>query len=641
MSASPPLPLPPHTLPRSRHPQNDQNAPWIPTPQLLSEYPFLRHIRSCNSIKHLKQIHAQSIASGAIHDNFVASRILSFAALSPNGSLPYARHLFDQIPKPDAFIANTLIRGYTSGPCPIDALLFYIHILESSLRLDAHAIPLLLKACSEIPSLPLGRAIHSHVFKFGWGSHIPLLNYLVYMYSSCGSIDSAELIFSRMTEFDDASWNIMVGGYLKCGLFEAARRLFDETLERDVVSWSVMINGYVQSSFFKEALELFRKMLVEKVEPNESVLVNVLSACAHLGAMEQGKWIEGYVTKKNVGVTVRLGTALVDMYSKCGCVERALEVFNEMKEKNVLAWSAMIGGLAINGHGEDALRLFSQMEMHGVRANNVTFVGVLNACSHSRLVDEGSIYFDSMTKVYGLKPNIQHYCCMVDLYGRAGLLDRAQEVIKSMPMEPNSAVWGALANACRIHGNAQLGERVGKQLLELEPDHSGRYVLLSNIYAAEGKWSDVAVLRREMKERGVSKTPGCSFIDLKGTIHEFIAGDNSHPQSQEIYAKLEDISKELKLAGHTPNTSAVLLDMDEEEKQTALYHHSEKLAIAFGLINSDPGATIRITKNLRVCEDCHAATKMISRIYKHEIVVRDRIRFHHFKDGSCSCMDFW
>ncbi|XP_058099833.1 pentatricopeptide repeat-containing protein At5g66520-like [Magnolia sinica] len=331
-------------------------------------------------------------------------------------------------------------------------------------------------------------------------------------------------------------------------------------------------------------------MLVEKVEPNESVLVNVLSACAHLGAMEQGKWIEGYVTKKNVGVTVRLGTALVDMYSKCGCVERALEVFNEMKEKNVRAWSTMIGGLAINGHGEDALCLFSQMEMHGVRPNNVMFVGVLNACSHSRLVDEGSIYFDSMTK----------------------------------------DSW-----------ECPIGRASRKQLLELEPDHSGRYVLLSNIDAAEGKWGDVAVLRREMKERGVSKMPGCSFIDLRGTIHEFIAGDNSHQQSQEIYAKLEDISKELKLEGHTPNTSAVLLDMDEEEKQTALYHHSEKLAIAFGLINSDPGVTIRITKNLRVCEDCHAAAKMISRIYKCKIVVRDRIRFHHFEDGSCSCMDFW
>ncbi|KAF5188024.1 Pentatricopeptide repeat [Thalictrum thalictroides] len=632
----------PLLLPQNSSPKQKQNYPWIPTPKLLSKYPLLEQLSSCNSMKQLCQIHAQTITTGIFRDNFVASRILSFAALSPSGSIPYAHFLFSSICQPDVFTANTLIRAYAFSFNPIDAILFYIYILEySNIKPDVHTIPLLLKACSEVPSVPLGKAIHCHMFKLGWSSVVSILNFLVQMYASCGLIDSAKLVFDKMIEYDDASWNIMIGGYLKCGYFESACEMFDKMPERNVVSWSVIINGYVQNSRFKEGLEVFQDMLVEKVEPNESILVNVLSASAHLGALELGKWIEMYMRNKSVRFTVRLGTALIDMYSKCGCVDTALRVFNEMKEKNVLAWSAMIGGLAINGRGKDALELFSRMQMHRVKPNEVTFIGILTACSHSGMVSEGISYFDSMEKVYRLKPNNHHYCCMVDLYGRAGLLDDAENVVKKMPIKPNSAVLGALLNACRIHKNFELGEQVGRQLLELEPNYSGRYVLLSNIYAASGKWNHVAELRKMMRERGVSKLPGSSYIDLGGIVHEFIAGGNSHPDSEQIYAKLSEMTERLKEWGYKPITGQVLIDMDEEEKETALCHHSEKLAIAFGVINTDPGATIRITKNLRVCVDCHSATKLITKIYNREIVVRDRCRFHHFKDGSCSCMDFW
>lgn len=539
-------------------------------------------------------------------------------------------------------MANTLVQAYAFSPNPIDSVIFYSEMLESSVVFpDFHTFPLLLKACSEIPSLRLGEAIHSHVCKLGWSNEVSVSNFLVQMYASCGLIKSAELVFDRFTECDDASWNIMIGGYLKCGVLESARRMFEAMPDRDVVSWSVMINGYTQESCFKEALSLFRDMMEEKIKPNESILVNALSACAHLGAFEQGKWIERYMDRKSITVTVRLGTTLIEMYSKSGSVERALEVFSKMKKRNVWAWSAMINGLGINGQGKDAMNLFSEMEMQGVKPNEVTFIGILNACSHSKLVDEGCCFFHSMTSTYGLKPNAHHYCCMVDLYGRAGMLDKAQTVINSMPFKPNSAIWGAFLNACRIHGNTELAEQAGKRLLELEPNHSGRYVLLSNIYAACGKWDRVAELRRMMRERQVSKTPGCSFIDLGDTIHEFVAGDNSHPQHEMIYAKLDEINQELKVAGYKPDAGQVLLDVDEEDKETALCHHSERLAIAFGLIKTDPGTTIRITKNLRVCADCHSATKLISKIHSRKIIVRDRCRFHHFKDGSCTCMDFW
>lgn len=483
--------------------------------------------------------------------------------------------------------------------------------------------------------------VHAQAIKFGWSSLVSVQNFLVHMYASCGDIGLAELAFNGIEECDDASVNMMLGGFLKCGCFGDARQLFDEMSERDGIAWSVMINGLVQRSRFKEGLEFFRRMLEEKVEPNESVLVNVLNACAHLGAMEQGMWVERYLKGKSIRLSVRVGTALVDMYLKCGCVEKAYEIFARMEEKNVLAWTAMIGGLAINGRGKEALQLFSQMEMEGVSPNDVTFVGVLNACSHAGLVDDGVKYFSSMTEAYGIEPNVQHYCCLVDLYGRCGMLDQAEEVIKKMPMKPNSAVWGALFNSCRIHGHSLLGEVVGKKLIELESNNSGRYVLLSNIYAANGRWEDVAELRRVMKERGVTKLPGSSFIDLKGHVYEFIAGDNVHPQSKEIYVMLSEMMKKLMLAGYKANTDQALLGIDEEEKETAVSYHSEKLALAFGLINTEPGTTIRITKNLRVCSDCHTATKMLSKIYDRVFVVRDRGRFHHFKDGICSCNDFW
>ncbi|XP_072955809.1 pentatricopeptide repeat-containing protein At5g66520-like [Typha angustifolia] len=644
MAAVPTLALPSTpTAPSRTFKPNSAKPPWMPTPQLLSQHPTLHHLLSCTSMSHLHQIHAQTITSGAFRDNFVASRILSFAALSPDGSLPYARLVFSRIPKPDAFVANVLIRAYASGSDPLEALHFYTHVLESPVVdfPDVHTFPLLLKVCSRVPSLPFGKMVHAQVFKLGWDSTASVQNFLVYMYASCGLVESARLAFDGISELNDASVNMMLDGYLKCGHFDDARKMFDEINDRDVLSWSVMINGYVQDSCFKEGLDLFHEMLKENKEPNESVLVNVLSACAHLGAVEQGMWVEGYVRKKDICLSVRIGTALVDMYLKCGCVEKAFEVFNMMKDKNSTTCSAMISGLAINGCAKDALKLFSQMEMNGIVPNEVTFVGVLNACSHSGLVDEGVNYFNSMKKLYGVRPNVHHYCCLVDLYGRAGLLDEAEDVIEKMPMKANSAIWGALLNSCRIHKDAILGERIGKKLLELEPTNSGRYALLSNIYAVNGRWEDVAALRRLMKERGVNKTPGSSFIDLKGAVHEFIAGDNYHPQRGEIYAMLDEMRRKLTMVGYRPRTDQILIDMDEEDKSTALFHHSEKLAVAFGLIHSDPGTTIRITKNLRVCIDCHLVMKLLSKIYHREIIVRDRCRFHHFKDATCSCMDYW
>ncbi|XP_047321137.1 putative pentatricopeptide repeat-containing protein At5g40405 [Impatiens glandulifera] len=382
-------------------------------------------------------------------------------------------------------------------------------------------------------------------------------------------------------------------------------------------------------------------MQLEGIKPDETTLVSVLSACTHLGALEQGQWIHAYIKKNNLIINFILGTTLIDMYMKCGYVENAVEVFDGMSEKAVSTWNAFIQGMALNGLVEESLGIFSDMKRCGVMPNEITFMGVLAACRHMGLVDEGKNHFNSMIQVHKLEPNVKHYGCMVDLLGRAGMLKEAEDLINSMPIEPDVATWGALLGACKKHGDKEMGERIGRNLIELHPDHDGFHVLLSNIFASKGNWDDVVGIRRAMMKDHINKTPGCSMIEAEGTIHEFTAGDKSHPRINEIDDMLDEMGKRLKAIGYAPNMDEFFLEIDEEEKETALFRHSEKLAVAFGLITIDSTMPIRIIKNLRICNDCHEAIKLVSRSFNREIVVRDRHRFHHFKEGFCSCRDYW
>jgi pentatricopeptide repeat protein len=341
-------------------------------------------------------------------------------------------------------------------------------------------------------------------------------------------------------------------------------------------------------------------------------------------------------------MTVTLGTALLDMYAKCGNMNKAMEVFWGMKEKNVYTWSSALGGLAMNGFGEKCLELFSLMTKEGVHPNEVTFVSILRGCTVVGLVEEGLQHFDSMRKLYGIEPQLEHYGCIVDLYGRAGRLDEALNFINNMPMKPHAGAWGALLHASRMYRNMELGELASRKIVELEDRNHGAYVLLSNIYADSKLYEGVSNVRQNMKAKGVRKLPGCSVIEVHGEVHEFFAGDDkSHPRYSEIEIMLAEISRRLKLAGYVANTNPVLFDIEEEEKEDALFKHSEKFAIALGLISLKEGVPIRIVKNLRVCWDCHDVTKMISKIFNREIIVRDRNRFHHFQNGECSCKGYW
>nr|UPT48439.1 pentatricopeptide repeat protein AaPPR78 [Agave angustifolia] len=600
-------------------------------------------LSSITSKHHIHQLHARVIATGLIHDPFVAGNLLeSFLRLSPS-SLSYSRALLFSSPNPSTFMYNTLIGAHVSNNFPeIAAKLFDQMLQRRNTMPNNHTFPLVLKALSQVRDLTKGRCVHSAILKLGFDSDNFIQSALVHFYAICDRIEEAHCVFNETAERSLSSWTALLSGYAKCGDLETARKLFDEMPNRNAVSWAAMVSGYVQNGHMNEALVLYREMLVMRIRPCASVYVSILVAIAELGALQEGRWVHAYLERiKWTDWTTKLVTSLVHMYAKCGDLSSARQTFDRMRQREVDVWNAMIMGLGLHGKGNEALELFYEMVDEGIEPDDLTFVGVLSGCSHSGLVNEGMACFDSMTGVHHISLKVEHYSCMVDLLGRAGLLKEATELIESMPMAPNGRVWGSLFGACRVHGDIELGERVGKQLMELEPDRAGRYVLLANLYASTGRYEDAIRVRETMKSRGVELEPGCSSIEIDGVIHEFLVGDRAHPRAAEIYDMLDEIEKKLRLRGYIADTKHVLFDISEDEKEGVLFWHSEKLAIAFALIATSPGDVIRIAKNLRICGDCHSMAKAVAEVYRREIVVRDRSRFHHFRRGSCSCSDYW
>ncbi|XP_058074608.1 pentatricopeptide repeat-containing protein At1g08070, chloroplastic-like [Magnolia sinica] len=571
-------------------------------------FTFPSLFKSCGGSDEGKQLHCHAVKFGFAADSYVQNTLMNMYANC--GCLSHARLVFNKMTERNVVSFATIIAAYANWDRPGEAVSLFQRMEFENVVPNEVALVNVLMACARARDLDMAKWVHRYMEDNRIG-------------------------------FNTILTAALMDVYCKCGFVYVARELFDEMSDRNLFCWNIMINGHVEDSDYKEALVLFREMQIRGVKPDKVTMASLLLACSQLGALELGKWLHAYINKENIEVDIVLRTALVDMYAKCGSIESALRVFHEMPERDVMTWTAMIGGLAMCGHGEKALELFYEMQRSGVRPDAITFVGVLSACSHAGLVDEGFSHFDSMSSLYNIKPSVEHYGCMVDLLGRAGHIEKAEEFIRNMPMVPDFFVLGGLLGACRIHGNLEVAERAARQLLELDPANGGAYVLLSNIYGSLGKWDEVKRTRELMAERNIKKPPGCSLIEVDGVVHEFVMGDESHPQSHEIYSMVEDMVQLLKVAGYVPNKSEVLFDMDEEEKENALCRHSEKLAIAFGLISTSPGTTIRVVKNLRVCNDCHTATKLISKVYNREIIVRDRNRFHHFKDGSCSCKDFW
>ncbi|XP_038683441.1 pentatricopeptide repeat-containing protein At1g08070, chloroplastic-like [Tripterygium wilfordii] len=575
------------------------------------EFTFTCALKTCSKLRALsegKQIHAHSVKCGLVSNCFVQNTLIRMYANC--GSMEVARQVFDALPERDIVAWNSLFSGYSKNGCWENVVKLFREMLELDFKFDGVTLICVLTACGKLADVELGKWIDEYISANGLEGNLNLSTALVDMYAKCGQV-------------------------------ETARRLFNQMDQRDVVAWSAMISGYNQARRCREALDLFKVTQMENVEPNEVLLASVISSCAVLGALETGKWVHLYVKKKRIELNVTLGTALMDFYAKCGEVEDLIEVFRRMRLKNVYSWTVLIQGLANNGEGKRALDYYYSMRAKNVLPNDVTFIAVLSACSHGGLVDEGRELFLSMSKDFGIEPRMEHYGCMVDILGRAGLIEEALQFIEDMSIQPNAVIWRTLLASCRPYKNVEIAEEAVNHLVRLEPMHGGDYILLSDVYASVGKWADATRVRNEMKAKGIKKTPGCSLIELDGEIFEIFSEHRVHPQSKEIYNATEKMMTSIKTAGYIPNTAVARLDAEEKDKETAVSHHSEKLAIAFALIKTHPGATIRISKNLRVCLDCHNAIKIISKVYNREIVVRDRNRFHHFKEGQCSCKDFW
>ncbi|KAF8408632.1 hypothetical protein HHK36_004695 [Tetracentron sinense] len=525
-----------------------------------SDHPILQILEVC--YKHptdIRTLHAYTITSSLIRDTFAASRIVEFCFKSGRGDPGYARVIFDFMDGPDVYTWNVMIIGHVEQESARSGITYYFRMLERRVPPNNYTFGLVMKACiimcssgDHHDSSEVGRKMHGQILKHGMEDSVVVRNSLMNMYCNMGHLGEARLLFDKSLFLDLISWNTMISSYGKHGDVVAAKELFERMPERSLVSWSAMIDGYVRSGGFTEALGLFNEMQASGMKPDVITLVSVLKACANLGALDQGRWVHLYVDKNRLGWerNVVLGTALVDMYAKCGCIEVSLELFQGMHDKDIILWNAMIGGLALHGRGWDAFEIFSRMRRYGTMPNETTFLTLLCACAHSGMVREGVEIFESMKKEYGIEARVEHYGCLADLLGRSGLVHEAEELLCNMPMEPQASHWGALMAACRTHNNnIDVGERVGKRLILLEPLDGGRYIILSNIYAAAGRWEDARETRRAMEEKGAKKEAGRSFIEWDGVVHGFMVGDRTHTQSKEIYAMLRELERESKMVG--------------------------------------------------------------------------------------------
>lgn len=594
-------------------------SPPAPSVGRAAEQTCLALLNASTSLHRLLQTTAFLLKSGLQSNPLVLTKFV--AAASSLHVLHLAHSLLFSPPAStsfyDTFLFNTLIRSYAHSHLPLAAdnrraFSYFSSMLRAGLLPNKFTFPFLLKACSRLPNAGnVGLQVHASAIKFGFNANLFVQNSLVHFYSAAaGSPDSALKLFDRMPQSSS-------------------------------VTWSAMIGGYVRSGSSDKAMALFREMQSRAVQPDEVTIILVLAACADLGALELVRWLWSYVKRKSIPKVLSLCNAVLDALAKCGDIDGAMVLFEQMPVRSIVSWTTVIDGLAMHSRGDEAIKFFELMKGAGIVPDSVAFISILTACAHAGMVNEGCHYFSSMTADFGIEPQIEHYGCMVDLFSRVGMLERGMDFVKKMPMEPSPMIWRMLIGACRVHGRLELGETIAKDLLDKDPMHHSNYVVLSNFYALKRQWDKKWETRRAMNERGIRKVPGCSLVELDGEIYEFIAGDESHLHYMGVYEMLEEIGMKIKLSGYVPVMEEVLLDIDEEDKEDALHWHSEKLAVAFVLLKTPPGTHIKIVKNLRVCSDCHAAFKCISNVYDREIVVRDTNRFHCFKGGACSCKDFW
>ncbi|XP_041007358.1 pentatricopeptide repeat-containing protein At2g22070 isoform X1 [Juglans microcarpa x Juglans regia] len=551
---------------------------------------------------------------------------------------------FQQMAERDVVSWNSMIAGCNQHGFNLEALEIFSNMLKDVLwKPDKFTLASALSACANLEKLSLGKQIHAYILRTEFVTSGAVKNALISMYAKSGGVEIARKIVeqSGYLDLNVIAFTALLDGYIKLGEIKPARQIFDSLRERDVVAWTAMIVGYVQNGLYNDALEHFRSMVLKGPKPNSHTLAAVLSVSSSLASLYYGKQIHGSAIRSWEASSVSVSNALITMYAKAGSLNNAKHVFNLIRQnRDTVSWTSMIMALAQHGHGEEAIELFEEMLAGGIKPDHITYVGVLSACTHVGLVEQGRKYYYLMQDLHKIEPSLSHYACMIDLFGRAGLLQEAHDFIKSMPIEPDVISWGSLLASCKVHKNMELAKVAAERLLLIEPDNSGAYSALANLYSACGRWKDAAEIRKSMRDRGVKKDQGFSWLQIQNRVHVFGVEDGLHPQKDAIYDMVANIWKDIKKMGFIPDTESVLHDLEQEVKEQILQHHSEKLAIAFGLISTPENSTLRIMKNLRVCNDCHSAIKFISKLVGREIIVRDSTRFHHFRDGSCSCRDY-
>ncbi|KAL5703123.1 hypothetical protein ACHQM5_028256 [Ranunculus cassubicifolius] len=699
-------------------------------------------------------LHSQAIKSGTVQHCNLYNHLLTLYVRRHD--LDQARKLFEEIPVRDVHSWTILMTGSARMGLPKVALDIFEQMQTDGVNPNRFTLSCIMKCCASVNNVEMGKKVHGWILRNGVGLDVALENSMVDLYVKCGLFDYARRVFELMTEKNTVSWNILIGAYLhmgdtdtslelfrrhpskdtaswntiiigqirngcenmglellyqmcgmgsvpdastysialllssslsalelgrqvhgnvfrmgydqnrfikrslidmycKCGEMEKASKIFDKTQKSENkhtsksniglletnVSWSSLISAYVRNNRSEEAFELFRRMVSESVDVDPYTLTSLFASCADVGISDWGRQLHALIEKLGHKLDEFLISAIIDMYAKCGSLPDALSLFHQSNNKNIVIWTSMISGCAFHGQGKEAINLFQQMLEKGIRPNEISFIGVLSGCSHAGLVEDGQFYFRLMCKDYGITPNIEHYTCMVDLLGRAGRFDDAKEFIYNHNISHQSSVWKALLSGCQIHKNIDLGKWVTEQLDQIEPFNAESSLLLSNICATTQRWREAAETRSLMQKKGFRKQPGQSWIRVRNQIHTFVVGDRSHPQTSEIYSYLEKLIGKLKEVGYSTITNMIMHDVEEEQREILLGFHSEKLAIAYGIMSTPSPSPILVMKNLRVCVDCHTAIKYISQVTGREITVRDSHRFHHFTSGHCSCGDYW
>nr|GLL43972.1 putative pentatricopeptide repeat-containing protein At5g13230, mitochondrial [Ipomoea trifida] len=581
-------------------------AGWRP-----NNFTFASVMKACHAIEAIdigKSLHGCVLKTNYMVDPFVGISLLDLYTKA--GDIKEARYIFEEIPKDDVIPWSFMIARYSQSDQCDEALDLFCQMREALVVPNHFTFTSVLQACATMEAMDLGRQIHCHVTKVGLDSDVFVSNALMDVYA-------------------------------KCGMLESTVQLFTDSANRNDVSWNTIIVGHVQMGDHEKAMHLFTSMLEVQVQATEVTYSSILRACASQAALEPGMQIHALTAKTIYCRHVAVGNALIDMYAKCGNVKDARLVFDTLSLRDVVSWNAMVSGYSMHGLGSEALKVFERMRSMDIKPNQLTFIGVLSACSNTGSLDLGQSYFSLMQEHYGIEPCIEHYTCMVSLLGRLGHLDRAVKMIEEIPYEPSIMIWRALLGACVLHNNVELGRTAAERVLEMDPQDESTYVLLSNMYATAKRWDNVSFVRKSMKKKRIKKEPGLSWVENQGVVHYFSVGDVLHPDIKLIHAMLEWFNMKSKAAGYIPNLDAVLLDVEDDEKARLLWEHSERLALAFALIRTPSGSPIRIIKNLKICMDCHAAIKIISALVHREIIIRDINRYHHFQDGMCSCGDYW